>query len=414
MKIKGKAWIFGDDIDTDAIIPGKYLRTTDMQVFADHVLEGIDPEFAGKVEKGDIIVAGRNFGCGSSREQAVLAIKHAGVGCVVAATFARIFFRNAINIGLPILETGTTISCEQGDAIEIDIEDGLVEVGGCEYTGSKMPDFLREILLDGGLVAHRKKESAKERFGRQSVAYSKSSILANKDHLNLIVDLVAPKRSDKVLDIATGNGFLAFELADRVSEVIGCDITRDMIDTAEVIRDERKLNNVTFKMMDAESLGFDDGFFDIVSCRFAFHHFTNPGKVMSEMVRVCKNGGTIVLVDGLSSEDAVKSKYHNEIEQIRDPSHVRLYPQSELEGMFRDAGLKMIHARNWDADFYFDEWISIADPGDEIVEQLRRTMIDSIEDDKTGLNVHFDDDGRLLFTHDTVILVAGKRWIVNH
>ena len=409
MKIKGKAWIFGDDIDTDAIIPGKYLRTTDMQVFADHVLEGIDPEFAGKVEKGDIIVAGRNFGCGSSREQAVLAIKHAGVGCVVAATFARIFFRNAINIGLPILETGTTISCEQGDAIEIDIEDGLVEVGGCEYTGSKMPDFLREILLDGGLVAHRKKESAKERFGRQSVAYSKSSILANKDHLNLIVDLVAPKRSDKVLDIATGNGFLAFELADRVSEVIGCDITRDMIDTAEVIRDERKLNNVTFKMMDAESLGFDDGFFDIVSCRFAFHHFTNPGKVMSEMVRVCKNGGTIVLVDGLSSEDAVKSKYHNEIEQIRDPSHVRRYPQSELEGMFRDAGLKIIHARNWDAGFYFDEWISIADPGDEIVEQLRRTMIDSIEDDKTGLNVRFDDEGRLLFTHDTVILVAGKR-----
>jgi SAM-dependent methyltransferase len=167
-------------------------------------------------------------------------------------------------------------------------------------------------------------------------------------------------------------------------------------------------------MMDAESLGFDDGSFDIVSCRFAFHHFTNPGKVMSEMVRVCKSGGTIVLVDGLSSEDDVKSKYHNEIEQIRDPSHVRLYQQSELEGMFRDAGLKMIHARNWDADFYFDEWISIADPGDEIVEQLRRTMIDSIEDDKTGLNVHFDDAGRLLFTHDTVILVAGKRWIANH
>jgi len=249
LKIKGKAWIFGDDIDTDAIIPGKYLRTTDMRVFADHVLEGIDPEFAGKVEKGDIIVAGRNFGCGSSREQAVLAIKHAGVGCVVAATFARIFFRNAINIGLPILETGTTISCEQGDAIEIDIENGIVETGGCEYTGSKMPDFLREILLDGGLVAHRKKESAKERFGRQSVAYSKSSVLANKDHLNLIVDLVAPKRSDKVLDIATGNGFLAFELADRVSEVIGCDVTRDMINTAEGIRDERKLNNITFEMM---------------------------------------------------------------------------------------------------------------------------------------------------------------------
>ncbi len=408
MKIKGKAWIFGDDIDTDAIIPGKYLRTTDLQVFADHVLEGIDPEFAGKVGKGDIIVAGRNFGCGSSREQAVLAIKQAGIGCVVAATFARIFFRNAINIGLPIVEIGTTISCEPGDVIEIDIENGTVRAGNCEYSGTKMPDFLREILMDGGLVAHRKKESVKARFGRRSAAYSKSSILANKDHLNLIVDLTAPKRSDKVLDIATGNGFLAFEFANRVSEVTGCDMTRDMIDIAESIRDDRKLANVTFEMMDAESLRFADGSFDIVSCRFAFHHFTNPGKVISKMVRVCKDRGTIVIVDGLSSEDAAKSKYHNEIEQIRDPSHVRLYPQSELEGMFQDAGLEIVHARNWDADFYFDEWIGIADPGGEIAEQVRRTMIDSIKDDKTGLNVRFDDDGRLLFTYNTVILVAEK------
>ena len=196
MKIKGKAWIFGNDIDTDAIIPGKYLRTTDMQVFADHVLEGADPDFAGKVGKGDIIVAGMNFGCGSSREQAVLAIKHAGVGCVVAASFARIFFRNAINIGLPLIETGTPIPCKEGDIIEADIEDGTVRVKGMErtsgvgaednsgsdrdcdreYSGTKMPDFLLEILLDGGLVSHRKKESAKERFGRRSSAYSKSSI----------------------------------------------------------------------------------------------------------------------------------------------------------------------------------------------------------------------------------------------
>lgn len=408
MKIKGKAWIFGDDIDTDAIIPGKYLRTTDLQVFADHLLEGIDPEFAGKVRKGDIIVAGRNFGCGSSREQAVLAIKHAGIGCVVAATFARIFFRNAVNIGLPILETGTTISCEQGETIEIDIENGTVRTDDRVYSGTKMPDFLREILMDGGLVAHRKKESLKERFGMRSAAYSTSSILANKDHLNLIVDLAAPKRSDKVLDIATGNGFLAFEFADRVSEVIGCDITRDMIDIAETIRGDMKLANVTFEEMDAESLGFEDGSFDTVSCRFAFHHFTNPGKAISEMVRVCKGGGTIVLVDGLSSEDAAKSSYHNKIERIRDPSHVRLYPQSELEGMFRDAGLEIIHRRNWDGNFYFDEWIGIAGPGDEIVEQVRRTMIDSIGDDKTGLNVRFDDDGRLLFTYDTIILVAEK------
>ncbi len=410
MKIKGKAWIFGDDIDTDAIIPGKYLRTTDMQVFADHVLEGIDPGFAGNVGRGDIIVAGMNFGCGSSREQAVLAIKHAGVGCVVAASFARIFFRNSINIGLPLIETGTMVPCKEGDVVEIDIEDGTVTAGGFEYTGTKMPDFLLEILMDGGLVAHRKKQSAKERFGRRSGAYSKSSILSDKEHLNLIVDLTAPRASDKVLDVATGNGFLAFEFAKRVSEynVIGCDMTRDMLLVAEGIQRERGLDNVDFRVMDAESLGFEDGSFDIVSCRFAFHHFTDPEKAVSEMARVCKTGGKIVLVDGLSSEDAAKGEYHNRIEQLRDPSHVRLYSEPELVGVLQDAGLKVIHARNWDADFYLDEWVKIADPGEEIAREVRRMMADSIEDDKTGLRVRFDDAGRLLFTYSTVILVAEK------
>jgi ubiquinone/menaquinone biosynthesis C-methylase UbiE len=329
----------------------------------------------------------------------------------VAASFARIFFRNAINIGLPLIETGTMVPCKEGDVVEVDIEDGTVTAGGREYTGTKMPDFLLEILMDGGLVAHRKKQSAKDRFGRRSGAYSKSSILSDKEHLNLIVDLTAPGGSDKVLDVATGNGFLAFEFAKRVSgdnvNVIGCDMTRDMLRVAEGIQRERGLRNLEFRVMDAESLGFEDESFNIVSCRFAFHHFTDPGKAVSEMARVCKTGGKIVLVDGLSSEDAAKSEYHNRIEQLRDPSHVRLYSQPELAGMLKDAGLGIIHSRNWDADFYFDEWIKIADPGEEIAREVRRMMADSVEDDKTGLRVRFDD-GRLLFTYSTVILVAEK------
>jgi ubiquinone/menaquinone biosynthesis C-methylase UbiE len=265
--------------------------------------------------------------------------------------------------------------------------------------------------MDGGLVAHRKKQSAKERFGRRAGAYSKNSILSDKDHLNLIVDLTAPGGSDKVLDVATGNGFLAFEFAKRVSgaNVTGCDMTRDMLLVAERIQRERGLDNVDFRVMDVESLGFEDGSFDIVSCRFAFHHFTDPGKAVSEMARVCKTGGKIVLVDGLSSEDAAKSEYHNRIEQLRDPSHVRLYSEPELVRMLEGAGLKVIHARNWDADFYFDEWIKIADPGEGIAGDVRRMMADSVEGDKTGLGVRFDD-GRLLFTYSTVILVAEKEW----
>ena len=156
-RISGRVWKFGDNIDTDVIIPGKYLRTTDMSVFASHVMEGIDPLFSQKVQKGDIIVAGKNFGCGSSREQAPLALKHAGIACVVAESFARIFFRNAINIGLPIIEA--KIECDENDTIEIDLEKGLVKNKGKSYAGTRLPDFLREILADGGLVEHRKKKA---------------------------------------------------------------------------------------------------------------------------------------------------------------------------------------------------------------------------------------------------------------
>jgi len=154
--IKGRVWKFGNDIDTDVIIPGKYLRTKDMQVFAAHAMEGVDPEFSKKAKPGDIIVAGDNFGCGSSREQAPLALKHAGISCVVAKSFARIFFRNAINVGLPLMEAD--IECEVGDEIEVDLLKGEVRVPGRGvFKGNKLPDFLLDMLTDGGLVAHRKK-----------------------------------------------------------------------------------------------------------------------------------------------------------------------------------------------------------------------------------------------------------------
>jgi len=155
--ISGKIWKFGDNVDTDVIIPGKYLRTTDMGVFAAHAMEGIDPGFSKKVQKGDIIVAGKNFGCGSSREQAPLALKHAGIACVVAESFARIFFRNAINVGLPIIEA--IPDCNEGDTIEIDLVEGTVNTGDNTYPGSKLPDFLRDILADGGLVEHLKRKA---------------------------------------------------------------------------------------------------------------------------------------------------------------------------------------------------------------------------------------------------------------
>jgi methanogen homoaconitase small subunit len=157
--ISGRVWRFGDNIDTDVIIPGKYLRTTDMNALAAHAMEGINPDFSKNVNSGDIIVAGENFGCGSSREQAPLALKHAGVACVVAKSFARIFFRNAINVGLSIIEAD--VQCNDGDMCSVDLEHGIVQCNNKNYSGIKLPSFLLEILSDGGLVAHRKKHVKK-------------------------------------------------------------------------------------------------------------------------------------------------------------------------------------------------------------------------------------------------------------
>jgi methanogen homoaconitase small subunit len=154
--IRGKAWVFGDDVDTDVIIPGKYLRTKDPALWAEHVLEGLDHQFASKVRKGDVIVAGRNFGCGSSREQAPLALKQAGVSAVVAKSFARIFYRNAINVGLPLIEAD--VDAAEGETVEVDLAKGEVKVGEKAYPGTKLPGFLLQILQDGGLVAHRRRQ----------------------------------------------------------------------------------------------------------------------------------------------------------------------------------------------------------------------------------------------------------------
>ncbi len=161
MKLRGRAWKFGDSVNTDAIISGKYkFETLDLKELSKHAMESIAPEFAKEVERGDIMVAGRNFGCGSSREQAPLVLKHLGLGGVVAKSFARIFYRNAINVGLPVVEgEGVFDETDEGDRLEIELDKGIVRnlSKGKTFSARPMPRFLLEILKDGGLVKHFKK-----------------------------------------------------------------------------------------------------------------------------------------------------------------------------------------------------------------------------------------------------------------
>ena len=159
--ISGKVWHFGDNIDTDLIIAARYLNTSDPKELAKHVMEDADPEFVKKVKEGDIIVAGENFGCGSSREHAPIALKAAGVSAVVAKSFARIFYRNAFNTGLPIFELAETDTIKEGDIIAISMLSGEVKNGAHSYKFTPIPPFMQELLSAGGLMNYAKKEMVK-------------------------------------------------------------------------------------------------------------------------------------------------------------------------------------------------------------------------------------------------------------
>ena len=152
MKIKGRAWNYGDDVNTDYILPGVYLELTDAAEMGRHAMEGLDPEFSKKVKAGDVVIGGRNFGLGSSREHAPIALKAAGVAAVVAESFARIYYRNSFNLGLPALECpGVSKEIKTGDAVEIDVDTGVIIVGSRRLRFNPVPEFMQRILGAGGL-----------------------------------------------------------------------------------------------------------------------------------------------------------------------------------------------------------------------------------------------------------------------
>jgi 3-isopropylmalate/(R)-2-methylmalate dehydratase small subunit len=166
MKLKGKVFKYGADVNTDVIIPARYLNVSDPDELAKHCMEDIDADFLKKVQPGDIIMATTNFGCGSSREHAPLAIKAAGVSCVIARSFARIFFRNAINIGLPLLECARAVdNTSSGDTLEVDLTSGQIKnlTKRKTFTAKPYPDFMAELISAGGLIEYTKKRLAQAR-----------------------------------------------------------------------------------------------------------------------------------------------------------------------------------------------------------------------------------------------------------
>ena len=165
--LKGKVHKYGADVDTDVIIPARYLNVSEPAELAKHCMEDIDEDFVSKVKPGDIIMATTNFGCGSSREHAPLAIKAAGISCIIAKTFARIFFRNAINIGLPLLECEEAVDkTEAGDILEVELASGRIknQTSGMVFTAKPYPDFMAELIAAGGLIEYTKRRLASRRI----------------------------------------------------------------------------------------------------------------------------------------------------------------------------------------------------------------------------------------------------------
>ena len=164
MTLEGRIWKFGSDVDTDAIIPARYLNQSDPKELAKHAMEDERPEFYREVKEGDLLLAGKNFGCGSSREHAPLALKAAGISCIIAKSFARIFYRNSLNLGLPLLESPeASEAIQDGDQVRIDLATGEVHdlTQDKKFQAKPIPDFMQELLNDGGLIPHLRKKGQK-------------------------------------------------------------------------------------------------------------------------------------------------------------------------------------------------------------------------------------------------------------
>lgn len=253
------------------------------------------------------------------------------------------------------------------------------------------------------------KALSRSNFGRQAAAYAGNCLLADRENLNDILALLQISMTDRLLDVATGTGFLAAAMAESAGEVLATDLTLEMLQKARTIIGNQP--NVTYALADAENLPFSRGAFDAVTCRVALHHFPDPLASITEMARVCRPGGRVMIMDIVSSEDPSRSEYHNRMEKLRDRSHVREYPRSVLERMITGAGLRIETIRLWRYTWAVEPWLAIANPDPAAAEEIRRLMRESIEGDRSGLSVERRGDD-LCFTYTAAIVLARTKMSV--
>jgi len=235
-------------------------------------------------------------------------------------------------------------------------------------------------------------------FTRQADVYARMRQTTDQRGLDGLVKLSGAGRTQRVLDVACGPGFLTMTFAACTAHATGFDATDAFLALARAEAARRGLGNLEFRSGDAESLPFADASFDVVSCRAAFHHFPRPERILAEMRRVARPGASLVIADMLGSEDPAKAAYHDRMERLCDPTHVRALPETELRRLFADAGLEVRFAGRSPLDIEVEEWIAHGGPSDAVARELYALVEASLETDLSGLDVR-REGGRLLFSH---------------
>ncbi len=244
-------------------------------------------------------------------------------------------------------------------------------------------------------------EVLRRQFAIQARHYAATMKFRPSENVVPMIELAAPKSSDRVLDVACGMGFVALRFAPHARAVLGVDLTPEMVDLAKKFAAEKKVPNVEYLVGNAEDLKFPDASFEIVSCRFSFHHFGNPEKALREMKRVLAPGGRIALYDFLANADPAKAKFHNEIESSRDPSHVRVCTVDEFRGFFRACGLEEHGRVVTMVKQEFEAWMALVVAGEETKAKTRRLFERAALGDRAGLGVRVRD-GKITFSHTAV------------
>ena len=248
----------------------------------------------------------------------------------------------------------------------------------------------------------------REEFTRQAVAYAANPSIADPERIARLVQAVSPSADARVLEVATGPGYVAMGFAAVAREVVGIDLTEAPLAIAEQRRQEQGLHNVRFQLADAARLPFADGEFDVVVCRLAFHHFAQPPCMLSEMVRVCAPHGTVTVEDIVVSEHPARGAYQNRFENLRDPSHTAAFSLSALLTLFTAAGLELEHVSTGHLRPVVERWMANAQTPAERAVEVRRLIEQDAREDLSGTRPFQTDEGQWCFTQHTAIVVGRK------